>query len=815
MISRLLADARIAARSLAKAPRFTLVAVLTLSLGIGANTAIFSVVNGVLLEPLPYPSSDRLVNVWSNAPGLGYDLFPLSPDVYFMYQRESAAFEEMALYQNTSGSITEDGAAERVRGALATHTLFSTLGIHPAMGRAYTAAEDRPEALEVVVLSHALWQRRYGGDPGAVGRVLRLDGSAREIIGVMPERFDFPGGAEYWVPLGIDPEEAPTGSFSYRAIGRLAVGVTPEAARAGLVPIVTRLREGLASEDAPDYAAFMEAGQYAPLVHRIQDDLVGDLEQPLWILLGTVGFVLLIACANVANLVLIRSEVRRRETAVRVAVGATRSSLARYLLTESALVAGAGAALGVLVAWVGVPLVLQQAPPQVPRLGDVRVDGVVLAFAALLGSVSAVLFGLPPALRFTRPGALAALKQGGRGSTGSARGTGRRLLVIGQTSLALVLLIGSGLLVRSFQRILSADLGFESADRITFGVYLPPARYPEADDVVGFHERLQARLMGMPRVRSAGFANVLPLSGNVSGTAHVVESRPTEPGELPPMLHFAYVGPGYMETMGIRLREGRFLTPSDHRDGCSVAVVSSAVADRFWPDGGLGQRLRLSGDPDNWFTVVGVVEPAVQESIREEPRPVVYYPLVQPDGTLGDIRAASYVVEAPDPLSLASDVRAAVWELDPDLPVADMRMMDEIVSSSVVELSFTMFTLGIAALLALVLGAVGLYGVLSYSVAQRTQEIGVRMALGAERGQVLGMIVRDGARTQVIGVAIGLVGAAALTRVLQGLLFGVDALDPITFVATSGILFAVGLLAAYLPARRAARLDPVTSMRTE
>jgi predicted permease len=387
-------------------------------------------------------------------------------------------------------------------------------------------------------------------------------------------------------------------------------------------------------------------------------------------------------------------------------------------------------------------------------------------------------------------------------------------LVVAQTSLALVLLVGSGLLVRSFQQILSSDMGFESEGRLTFGIYLPEARYPETSDVVGFHERLSESLASVPGVRSVGFSSELPLEAP-SGTAHVIEGQETEPGQLPPMLHFSYVGPGYLETMGMRLREGRMLTPGDHLDGTGAVVVSTTVADQFWPDGALGGRLRQTGDTTSWFQVVGVVAPVVQGNLREAPRPTVYYPMLGPSGALGNVRAGSYVVQTATPLALAPQAREAVWALDPDLPVADMRTMDEIVSESELELSFTMFTLGIAALLALVLGAVGLYGVLSYSVAQRTQEIGVRMALGAQASEVLGMVLREGARTQLVGLAVGLLGAAALTRVLQGLLFGVEALDPLTFVTTTGILFAVGLLAAYLPARRAAKLDPVTSMRVE
>jgi len=815
MLTRLMSDLRLAVRSLAKAPRFTAVAVFTLALGIGANTAIFSVVNGVLLEPLEFEDSERLVNVWSTAPGLGYDQFPVSPDIYFAYARESAAIPAMALHQRFSGNITEDGEPERVTGAIASHTLFSTLGVAPALGRVYTADEDLPDTPPVVVLSHALWQRRFGGDRAALGRTLQIDGRAREIIGVMPAGFDFPEAAEFWLPLGLDPADANAGTFAYNAIGRLGPGATPAAAQEGLVSILARFGATLREQDdgSATYAAFLDNGRYAPVVHAMKEDLVGDLERPLWILLGTVGFVLLISCANVANLVLIRAEARRRETAVRVAIGATRSTIARHALIESAVVAAAGAGLGLLVAWVAVPLVLTQAPPEIPRLDEVGVDGAALAFTGAITVLATVLFGLPPALRFSRPEALGALKQGSRGTAGRERGTTRKLLVAAQTSLALVLLVGSGLLVRSFQRVLSSDMGFQSEDRLTFGVFLPEARYRASSDVVGFHEQLRERLATIPGVRSVGLTSALPL-GSTPGTAHVIEGQETEPGQLPPMIHYAYVGPGYMEAMGLRLREGRTLDRRDLSDAAGSVVVSATIADQFWPDGALGARLRQSGD-SAWYEVVGVVAPVVQENVRDAPRPMAYYPMLAPDSHLGELRAVSYVVEGPSAESLTTAVRAAVWELDSDLPVADMRTMDEIIADSVIELSFTTFTLAIAALLALVLGAVGLYGVLSYSVAQRTQEIGVRMALGAQTGEVLGMIVREGARTQLVGLALGLAGAAALTRVLQGLLFGVEALDPLTFAATSALLLAVGLVAAYLPARRAARLDPVASMRAE
>jgi predicted permease len=818
MAIRITRDLKHATRSLARAPRFTTVAVFTLALGIGTNTAIFSVVDGILLEPLDFPESNELVNVWSTAPGLGYDQFPLSPDVFFFYQKESSAFSSMGIFRDAVANLTEVGEPERLQGTQASASVFATLGVTPALGRVWSEEEDLPEAPAVVLLSDGLWTRRFAADPAVVGRTIRLDGVLREVVGVMPPRFDFPDRAEFWIPLSMSPEDPQQGSFGWNGVARLSPGLTPADAQAQLVQVFQRFIDAMRGTDGvagmENYVAFLSNGQYAPVVNSVKEDLVGDLEQPLWILLGTVGFVLLIVCANVANLVLIRAEGRRREIAVRVAMGAGRGSLAGHLLAESVVLAAAGAALGLAVAWIGVPLALRQAPPELPRLDEVGIDGTVLLFTVGVAALTTVLFGVAPVLHGARPSTLAALRQGGRGST--ARQRGRKLLVVAQTSLALVLLVGSGLMVRSFREILNSDLGFDPTDRLTFGVFLSEARYPTLQDVTTFHERLRERLSALPGVESVGVTSNLPVAAFPNGTAHVIEDQPTEPGQLPPMIHYGYAGPQYIETMGMRLLQGRTFTPSDHQSESPTVIVSQTVADRFWPGGNaLGKRMRPSGDSATWFEVVGVVAPVVQEGVRDEIRPFVYYPMVEAIGNTEDIRGASYVVHAPRPAELSDAVRAAVWELDADLPLADVRTYDDIVAESVVQLSFATLTLGVAALLALLLGAVGLYGVLSYAVEQRTQEIGVRMALGARSEQVLEMVVRDGAATQAAGLLVGLLGAAALTRLLQGLLYGVEPLDPLTFAGTSLLLLAVGLLAAYLPARRASRVDPTVSMRAE
>jgi predicted permease len=809
-------DLTYAVRSLIKSPRFSAVAAFTLALGIGANTAIFSAVNGVLLQPLEFPESDHLVNVWSHAPGLGYDQFPLSPDVYFFYRSESSVFQDIAISIQREANLSGDGEPERVQATSASHSFFSTLGVSPLLGRTHSEEEDLPDAGHVVVISHELWQRRYGGDRTILGRSIHVNGEPRDVIGVMPERFRFPNDADIWVPLGMDPDSPPIGNFGWYSIARLEPGVTPAQAQGQLVPLVRRIMEQNAELD--EYHAFLETGRYAPMVHRMKEDLIGDLEQPLWILLGTVGFVLLIACANVANLFLVRAETRQREMAVRSALGASRLALVRQYLAESAVLASFGGVLGLVLAWSSMPALIRLAPPQLPRLDEVGIDGTVLAFTVAVTALSALLFGTAPVLRYTSVSILGALKHGGRGSTvGRGGHRARNVLVMAQTGLALVLLVGSGLLVQSFWRIRQSDIGFEYEDILTFRLSLPASDYPGAESPARFHQELLDRLAALPGVEAVGAASELPLDEGARGTAFDIEDHPTEVGQLPPMLHYIYTAPGYFETMGMRPVRGRALQRSDYETERGHVVINRTISDRFWSqESPLGRRLRPSGDTANWYAVAGVVESVRQHGIREDPPPLVYYPLVGLDGDEGfSARSLSYVLKAENPTSLGPSVRSTVWSLDPDLPVAVMQTMDDIVSASVTELSFTMLTLGIASLMALILGAVGLYGVLSYVVSQRTQEIGVRMALGADRSKVLRMVVFQGARTALIGLGLGLLGAAALTRLLQGLLFGTDPLDPLSFAGMTFVLFAVGILASYLPARRAAAVNPVESIKLE
>jgi len=807
-----------AIRSLLKQPRFTLVAALTLALGVAAVTTIFSVVNGVLLKPLPYPDADRLVNIWSHAPKIGYDQFPLSPDVFVRYEQENQVFERMSLFQRRRANLTGQDAPEVVESIVTTHTYFETLGVPIVRGRSYNAIEDSPKGARVVVISHRAWRDRFGSAPDVVGRVVKLDGEPTEVVGVASPVLDAGNTPDFFLPMKLNRADPIAGNFGWNAIGRLKPGVRAEDAASNLKPIVKKLLAGL---NSPTYRAFLTDGDYAPLVTPMKEDLVGDLERPLWILLGTVAMLLLIACANVANLFLVRAEGRQREIAVRVAIGASRGRLVRQLMGEALVLAAIGSAIGVAVAAAGLPALIAAAPPTIPRLDQVRLDWTVLLFAAATAAISALLFGLVPALRYTRPRALGALRQGGRGGTEDrARRRARNMLVIAQTAMALILLVGSGLLTRSFSKLIAMNLGFDPRNVMTFRVALPASDYKDDAAIKNFVGNLIQRLDDLPGVEAAGATSVLPIANNAPGTAHVFEDRPVAPGQLPPMVHYKVVGRGYFDTMRIPVRAGRDFNTGDFNPTARNVLINQALADLYWPgQSPLGKRARLTGDTGGqaappWFTVVGVVGNELQDGLRKPIRPLMYYAATN-DVATGLPPVFDYVVRSADMEGHADTLRQAVWSIDRGLPVANVRPMHEIVDRSIVEFTFTMLTLGIAAVAALLLGAIGLYGVLSYAVTLRTREIGVRMALGAPAARVMRSVVANGATIAGIGLIIGLAGAVGLTRFLGSLLFDTAPLDVPTFATMSLALLAVALLASYLPARRAASVSPMESMRTD
>ena len=808
-------DLREGVRTLRAQPRFLLITSLTLALGIAAATTIFSVVNGVLLRPLPYPAADRLVNVSSTAPGLNYDQFPLSPDLFLFYRRHATVFEEMTLFQRQRVNVTESGTPEVVDGLVTTHTYFRTLGVSFPLGRSYREDEDRPSAPQVAVISHRLWTRRYGADRSLVGRTARLDGTPTTIVGIAPAWLDAPNSPDVWRPARFDPANPPTGAFGWNASARLKASVTPEQAAAQLTPLVQRaMTEMIQSET---YRAFLRDGRYRPLVRPMLADLVGDVRQPLWILLGAVLVVLLVACGNVANLCLIRAEARQREMAVRVALGASRWRLVQKLAAEALLIAALACVVGVLIASAALPALIRLAPPSIPRLDRVGLDLTVLAFAAGVAFFSALLFGAAPAWRYTRQGSLGMLRQGGRSATdGPARHRGRHLLVVGQTAAAVVLLVGACLLAQSFARLMSAELGFSPNDVLTLRVALPPTVYAKPADLARTGHRIVERLAAIPGVVAAGAASEPPIVGYPSGTAFEIEGQPVAAGKLPPINWYQTVTPGFFGTLSIPIRHGRDFGSTELRDGVRSVIVNEKLANDLWRGADpIGKQLRTTGQDPNrpWFTVVGVVGTVRQGELREALRGQIYFPL----GSGNDMTpgALTYVLRGPNVLAQADAARRAVWSIDRDLPVASMRTLREIVDESVVQYSFTMFTLGLSALIALVLGAVGLYGVLSYAVSLRTREIGVRMALGAPTRTVMRAVVVQGVTIAGIGLVIGALGAAWLTRFLSGLLYDVQPLDAAAFTAMPLVLLVVAIVASYLPARQAAAISPLEAMRSE
>jgi predicted permease len=823
MLRTIVNDVRLALRGLRKQPRFTVVAALTLALGIGSVTAIFSVVNAVLLRPLPYPNADRLVNIWSNAIGLDLPQFPLSPDIYYFFRGQTQSFEHMAIFDNRDANFTDQAKPESVPGRRTSWTYFDTFGIVPERGQTYGAVHDVEGAPLVVVISHRLWQRRFGSEPSAVGRGVEINGQPATILGVLPSKLDENGSPDVWMPMRFNAAQPPMGTFGFNVAARLKPGVPAATAEAEFVPLVTRLLDG--GITAANYRAFMSNGKYRVLVHSAREDLIGDLRRPLWILFGTVGFVLLIACANVANLFLIRAEGRQRELAVRAALGATRRSLVRKQLIESLVLATLGGALGVAATAVALPALIRLAPETIPRLDSVRIDPMVLLVAAAATALAALTFGIVPAVRYTRSTVTGALRHGSRGATADkARHRGRRTLVVVQTALTLVLLVGSGLLMRSFSRMLNADLGFAPANVLTFRVELPRSAYADTPRVIDFNTRLLEKLASLPGVEAAGASSRLPMAGSAPGTAFEIDGRPTPAGQLPPIIHYKHTAPGYVEALGLKVLSGRTFDRRDLVDGSREVLINKAMADKMWPGvDPVGKRFGQASDQNNqnasphgnWYTVAGVVGSELQDGFRRTPPMLVYFPLGAPYDGGGNTRILRYVVRGPNALNATAGIRSAVAAIDHRLPIAVVQSMDEIVADSIVEFTFTMLRLGIAAAMALVLGTIGLYGVLSYTVTLRVREIGVRLALGAQPARVMGGIVWQGIVMASLGLAVGIGGAYGLTRFLGELLFDTPPLDVATFAAMSGALFVVAVLASYLPARRAASVSPLESLRAE
>jgi putative ABC transport system permease protein len=810
MLADLGSDLRYAARALAKNPGFTLVATLTLGLGLGANTAIFTVVKTVLLTPLPFREPERLVRVWESNPQQDRPMAPLAPATVEAY-RASGAFSEIGAGTDAMYNLTGDGEPEAVIGYRFSPELFHVLGTPALIGRTFTPEEDQPGHNRVAVLGHALWQRRFGGDPGVLGRALTLDGQSYTVVGVMPPQFQW-GPTQLWTPLALAPglRDDHTRRFM-RVAARLAPGRSLDDARAALAPVAARL-----SKEQP----LGHAG-WTPLLRTIEEDRSGDIRPALYVLMAAVGFVLLIACANVANLLLVRAAGRERETAVRLALGASRFRLVRQWLSESLLVSCLGGALGVLLTFWSLDFLVALFPANlanvaIPKVGALHADAGVLAFAVGLSFLTALLFGLAPALRLAAPAFVEALREG-RGAVGPGRGRLRQALVVGEVALALVLASGAALLVRSFAQLRAGSLGFDPKGVLTLRVMLPGYKY-DIPKQRAFGDQALAELARLPGVESVGLCTFLPLSGWHGVRSFAVQGEtPPAPGQEPEA-EFRVVAGDYFRALRTPLRGGRLFTPADNESAPPVLLVNETFARRFFPDGQvLGRRLRVdvrtldADDSPQWREVVGVVGDIRHLGLAEDVLPEVFVPHRQdPFPLMGfAIRTSG------DPAALATAARRAIWAVDKEQPVSYVLSLDEMGAESVTLRRTSMLLLLFFAALGLGLAALGLYGVLAYTVSQRTREIGVRMALGAVRRDVVRLVVGQGLRTAGLGLALGLVASLLLTRLLSKLLYGVSPTDPPTLAVALLLLAAAALLASWLPARRATAVDPVVALRCE
>jgi putative ABC transport system permease protein len=796
-----LQDVRYAARVMMRSRGVTLVAVATLALGIGANTAIFSVVNALLLRPLPYNDADRLVMVWQDLRARGGPATEWSgPSQHFDWKADRDVFENLASIRGWNASLGGGAALpEAISGEQTTFEYFDVLGVPPALGRTFRHEDDIPNAPRVVVLSHALWTDRFGGEPAAVGRMVSINGENHEIIGVMPAGFTpaWVTDAKLWRPLRMNPVNPSRNSAVNHTIGRLKSGITIEQARANLATLARTLER-----EHPD----SDTGKGINPV-PLQEQKVGSVKPALFVLQGAVAFVLLIACVNIANLLLSRASGRMREIAVRRALGADRRRIVRQLLTESVLLSLLGGGLGVLIGVWGVTVLKAIAPEGTPRIEEVGIDTTVLAFAALLSVATGIVFGLVPAIHAAGDMFASALKQGGRGQMGDGGGRSRRALIVAELALALMLLVGGGLLLRTFLALQSADLGFNPDHVITGFVLPPPAVYKTDPQRMAFYDAVLARTAALPGVKQAAISSVIPLGGD-SDTDFLIEGRPAPTRSSDALITwYRVVSANYFAAMEIPLKRGRSITD---REALPTVVINETAAKRFWPgEDPIGRRIRFGDTP--WFTIVGIVADVQVRGARGTNRVETYMGYWQnPEAGVNIV-----LKTATDPAALWEPMRRVVKEIDPGIAVAGIATMSRMIADANGPSRFYATLVAIFAALALLLAAVGIYGVLSYAVAQRTPEIGVRLALGAAERQIFGLVVGESLKLAAVGLALGLAGSLVVGRALERLLFGIPATDLLTFAATAGLLVFVAFLASYLPARRAMRIDPMEALRVE
>jgi predicted permease len=811
-------------RRLRRAPMFTAVTLLTLAAGIGANTAVFSVVEGVLLKPLPYPHADELVGIWHRSPSISIGDISMAPSCYFIYREQGHAFQDIGLFRHDSVSVTGVSEPEQVPAIDVTEGTLRILGVPPLLGRWFSHAEDSPGSTDTAMLAYGYWRRKFGADPTVLGRSITVNGKTRQIIGVMPQQFHFLDWEDPALifPEKLDRNNTKLGQFSYEAVARLKPGVTLEAASADvarLIPIVWR------SFPAPQgfSVELFEKAQLGPAIRPLKKDVVGDVGKLLWVLMGSIGLVLLIACANVANLLLVRTEGRQQEIALRSALGASRGRIAGELLFESVVIGILGSLFGLGLAYGALRLLVRMAPAGLPRLNEIGIDLPVLIFTLTVSLLAGLLFGAIPVLNYASARLGTGLREGGRSlSQSRERHRARNILVAVQVGLALVLILCSGLMMRTFYALTQVNAGFTApADVQTFRLTIPSAEVVDEEKVVRMQEAILHKLEAIPGVSSAALSISVPIQGNHWSDPVFAEDRQYAQGELPPLRRFKFVSPGLIHTLGMRLVAGRDFTWADNYNRLPVAIISENFAREYWqsPANALGKRIRVAST-DDWREIVGVAGDVHDDGMNLDAPTIAYWPILMNrfEGDAVEVhRSMAFILRTPraGSQSLMQEVQQAVWSVDPNLPLASARTLDYYYNRSMARTSFTLVMLGIAAGMALLLGTVGLYGVIAYSVSQRTREIGIRLALGAQQKELIGMFVRQGLVVTGAGAAGGLLVALASTRLMSSLLFHVSPADPLTYALASAALVGAAALASYIPSRRASTIDPVEALRAE
>jgi len=817
---------RQAFRRLLRAPLFTTITLTTLAVGIGANTVVFSVVQSVLLKPLPYPHSDRLIGVWSKAPAIHIPKLNMAAFLYFIDREQNKTLQDIGMYDYNDFSLTGGVQPERVHGMEVTDGTLPLMGVKPAYGRLFTRQDDQPNAAKTVILDYGYWQRHFGSDRSAIGRTITLDGDARQVIGILPKSFHFLDDydADLFVPMQLDRSKTKLGSFNSEGIARLKPGVTLEQASADLDRLIPTAIRTFPPPEGFSVALFEQA-KFSTDLHSLKNDVVGDVGNVLWVLMGSIILVLLVACANVANLLLVRVEGRRQELAIRSALGADRKSISAGLLFESLILGCTGAIIGLGLAFGALRVLVAAAPTGLPRLHEIGIDWHVLLFALALALFVSFVISLIPMLKYSSVRASTGLREGGRAlSQSRERHRARKTLVVVQVALALVLLICSGLMIRTFFALAHVSPGFADPNTLqAFDIYIPETQVPETQNarVLGIDQDILNRIASIPGVSSAAITSSVPMSGNRSTDPVSSRDRTYKEGELPPLRRQKFISPGLFSTLGIPLIAGRDMTWSEEHEKRPVAIISENFAREYWgsPANAIGKFVHI-GSSDPWHEVIGVVGNVYDDGVSQDPSTAVYWPLMQDNfETQKEMirRYVSFVIRSPRAGSAAfmSEIQRAVWSVDPDLPLAEPTTVGTLYTKSMARTSFTLVMLCVAGGMALLLGIVGIYGVISYSVSQRTREIGIRMALGAQRESLTSMFVRQGLVLAAIGALFGIGAAFATMRFMASILFKVSPMDPWTYSLSTLVVIAIALLACYLPSRRAAQVNPVNALRAE